>query len=45
MGRHRLARKSAGAGGRHMSELMPANPDDTRSRSELREVFHIERWL
>jgi len=28
---------------RHMSELMPSNPDSSPVSAELREVFHIER--
>ena len=28
---------------RHMSELMPSNPDDSPISRDLREVFHIER--
>jgi L-rhamnose mutarotase len=30
---------------RHMRELMPSNPDDSPVSAELREVFHIERWM
>ena len=29
----------------YMRELMPSNPDDSPVSEELREVFHIERWL
>lgn len=28
---------------RHMSELMPSNPDDSPLSRDLREVFHIDR--
>jgi L-rhamnose mutarotase len=30
---------------RHMRELMPSNPDDSPVSAELKEIFHIERWL
>ena len=29
----------------HMRELMPSNADDSPVSAELKEVFHIERWL
>jgi L-rhamnose mutarotase len=29
---------------KHMRDLMPSNPDDSPVSSELREVFHIERY-
>jgi len=29
----------------HMRELMPSNPDDSPVATEVKEVFHIERWL
>jgi L-rhamnose mutarotase len=29
----------------YMRELMPSNPDNSPVAMELKEVFHIERWL